>query len=68
MRLSARAQNADQNNEYDTVLPSAKRPEDVLDETALDLAVEEAIAEHGGDAREAIRALLIFSNDSGGGA
>jgi Cdc6-like AAA superfamily ATPase len=39
--------------------PSPKRPEDALDENALELAADEAIAEHGGDARAAIRSLLV---------
>jgi hypothetical protein len=39
--------------------PSAKKLEEALDEAALDSAVEEAIAEHGGDTRETIRALLV---------
>jgi hypothetical protein len=39
--------------------PSPQRPEDALDEMALDLAAEEAIAEHGGDARAAVRSLLV---------
>jgi hypothetical protein len=41
------------------MLPSAKKFQDALDQAALDSAVEEAIAEHGGDARETIRALLV---------
>lgn len=34
-------------------------PEATIGESELDLVVEEVIAEHGGDLREAIRALVI---------
>jgi hypothetical protein len=38
--------------------PSPKRQGEVSEENALDAAVEEAIIEHGGDARQAVKALL----------
>jgi hypothetical protein len=38
--------------------PSLKGEPDRSEAEALDLAAEEAITAHGGDAREAIRALL----------
>jgi hypothetical protein len=38
--------------------PSPKRQEDASEENALDLAADEALAEHGGDARQTVKALL----------
>jgi hypothetical protein len=38
--------------------PSPKWQEDAPEVNALDSAAKEAIAEHGGDARETIKALL----------
>jgi hypothetical protein len=38
--------------------PSPKRQDEASGVNALDSAAEEAIAEHGGDARETVKALL----------